>query len=151
MQCDGFDHCGDLSDEGTKCDTEKGNYIFSLCVKKKEYFYIIKFMIKKTTKTHKGNDNAVDNHWYTHTPNYFFPKIEHYPDLTTATIVFLISTVGLLLLVVFLVFALYRMGHHVREQRELQSQLRTISEILGKCLVFQFTFCSLRTMTNTFH
>lgn len=30
------------------------------------------------------------------------------------------------------------MNHHVREQRELQSQLRTISELLGNLLAFDF-------------
>lgn len=58
--------------------------------------------------------------------------MEHYPDLKTATIVFCASTMGLLLIVFFLIVILYRMGHRVREQRELQSQLRTISEILGE-------------------
>lgn len=83
----------------------------------------------------KNSLNSVEidaqRHWYKHTPNYFFPKMEHYPDLKTATIVFFASTMGLLLLIFFLIVVLYRMGHHVREQRELQSQLRTISEILG--------------------
>lgn len=79
------------------------------------------------------------SHWYTQTPNYFFPKMEHYPGMDVATIVFFASTMGLLFLVFLLVLILYRMGRHVREQRVLQSQLRTISEILG--LHWKVIFC----------
>lgn len=37
------------------------------------------------------------------------------------------------------------MNHHAREQRELQSQLRTISELLGECF---FSFKVLRRKKN---
>lgn len=70
--------------------------------------------------------------WLTHTPNYFFPKIDHYPDMKTAALVFLASAMSLIMLILLLIVILYRMNHHVREQRVLQSQLRTISELLGK-------------------
>lgn len=70
--------------------------------------------------------------WLTHTPNYFFPKTDHYPDMKTAALVFLASAMSLIMLILLLIVILYRMNHHVREQRELQSQLRTISELLGK-------------------
>lgn len=36
----------------------------------------------------------VDRRWYSHTPNYYFPKMERYPDLKTATMVFIISSIG---------------------------------------------------------
>lgn len=74
----------------------------------------------------------------THVPNYFFPKIDHYPDLKTAAVVFLASAMSLVMLILLLIVILYRMNHHVREQRELQSQLRTISELLGNLLAFDF-------------
>lgn len=73
----------------------------------------------------------VNQYWNTHTPNYFFPKNERYPDLKTAAVVFLASAMSLVMLILLLIIILYRMNHHVREQRELQSQLRTISELLG--------------------
>lgn len=38
---------------------------------------------------------------------------------------------SLVMLILLLIIILYRMNHHVREQRELQSQIRTISELLG--------------------
>lgn len=79
-------------------------------------------------------------YWLTHTPNYFFPKMDRYPDLKTAALVFLASAMSLIMLILLLIVILYRMNHHAREQRELQSQLRTISELLGKQTHFSFTF-----------
>lgn len=58
--------------------------------------------------------------------------MDHYPDLKTAALVFLASAMSLIMLILLLIIILYRMNHHVREQRELQSQLRTISELLGE-------------------
>lgn len=52
--------------------------------------------------------------------------------MKTAALVFLASALSLIVLILLLIIILYRMNHHVREQRELQSQLRTISELLGK-------------------
>lgn len=76
-------------------------------------------------------DADSNQYWYTHAPNYFFPKMDHYPDLKTAALVFLASAMSLIMLILLLIVILYRMNSHVREQRELQSQLRTISELLG--------------------
>lgn len=64
--------------------------------------------------------------------------MDHYPDYKTAALVFLASAISLIMLVFLLILILYRMNHHAREQRELQSQLRTISELLGKKLVSGF-------------
>lgn len=36
----------------------------------------------------------IDRRWYSHTPNYYFPKMERYPDLKTATLVFVVSSFG---------------------------------------------------------
>lgn len=58
--------------------------------------------------------------------------MDHYPDYKTAALVFLASAISLIMLVFLLIIILYQMNHHAREQRELQSQLRTISELLGK-------------------
>lgn len=57
--------------------------------------------------------------------------MDHFPDFKSTSAVFLASSVGLVLLVFLLILILYRMGRNAREQRELQSQLRTISELLG--------------------
>lgn len=67
---------------------------------------------------------------YSHTPNYYFPKTEQYPDMRAATIVFLVSTIGLVFLVVGIVVLLYRMGHWTRDHRDLHGHLNTISELL---------------------
>ncbi|XP_054261630.1 uncharacterized protein LOC128985784 isoform X1 [Macrosteles quadrilineatus] len=99
LHCDGFDHCGDNSDEPDTC-------------------------------TREWDAEPVDRRWYSHTPNYYFPKMERYPDLKTATLVFVISSLGLILLIAALVVLLYRMGARARQQRELQNRLQTISELL---------------------
>lgn len=99
MHCDGFDHCGDGSDEPKSCIIE-------------------------------WETESFDRKWYSHTPNYYFPKTERYPDLKTATVVFMISSFGLLLLITALIVLLYRMGSRARQQRELQNHLQTISELL---------------------
>lgn len=65
-----------------------------------------------------------------HKANYYFPKIEQYLDLKTATLVFVASSLGLIVLITTLIILLYRIGG-ARQQRELQSRLETISELLG--------------------
>lgn len=52
--------------------------------------------------------------------------------------IFLASAMSLMMLIFLLIIILYRMNHHVREQRELQSQLRTISELFGENI---FSMC----------
>ncbi|XP_068082158.1 uncharacterized protein Culd [Anabrus simplex] len=99
LYCDGFDHCGDNSDEPASCYQD-------------------------------WKVEPHDRHWYSHTPNYFFPKMERYPDLKTASLVFIISSLGLILLIAALIILLYRMGARARQQRELQNHLQTISELL---------------------
>ncbi|XP_053687164.1 uncharacterized protein LOC128736701 [Sabethes cyaneus] len=99
LHCDGFDHCGDGSDEPESCEAQ-------------------------------WETETVDRRWYSHTPNYYFPKIERYPDLRTATTIFIASSLGLISLISALVILLYRSGNRARQQRELQSHLQTISELL---------------------
>lgn len=69
--------------------------------------------------------------WHMNKANYYFPKIDHYPDIRTATVVFVASSIGLIILISALIVLLYRMGARARQQRELQSRLQTISELLG--------------------
>uniref|UniRef100_A0A182M0J4 CUB domain-containing protein n=1 Tax=Anopheles culicifacies TaxID=139723 RepID=A0A182M0J4_9DIPT len=99
LHCDGFDHCGDDSDEPESCVQE-------------------------------WSSGPLDRRWYAHTPNYYFPKMDRYPDLRTATIIFIASSLGLIMLISALIVLLYRTGNRARQQRELQSQLQTISELL---------------------
>uniref|UniRef100_A0A1Q3FZT1 CUB domain-containing protein n=1 Tax=Culex tarsalis TaxID=7177 RepID=A0A1Q3FZT1_CULTA len=99
LRCDGFDHCGDGSDEPDSCEIQ-------------------------------WETDRIDRRWYSHTPNYYFPKMDRYPDLRTATIIFVASSVGLIMLISALIILLYRTGNRARQQRELQSQLQTISELL---------------------
>ena len=100
LSCDGFDHCGDNSDEPDTCELE-------------------------------WESEPVDKRWYTYTPNYYFPKIDQYPDLKTATLVFMACSLGLIALIGALILMLYRSGSRARHQRELREQLQTISDLLG--------------------
>lgn len=104
LQCDGFNQCGDNSDEPESCPAEWANSI-------------------------------VDRRWYSHTPNYYFPKNERYQDLKTTTLAFVISSMSLLCVISCLILTLYRNGNRVREQEELQNQLQTISQLLGECFL----------------
>lgn len=72
-----------------------------------------------------------DRKWHMNKANYYFPKIDRYPDLKTATLVFIISSLGLIVLISAFIILLYRIGARTRQQRELQSRLETISELLG--------------------
>ncbi|XP_046816816.1 uncharacterized protein LOC124423292 isoform X1 [Vespa crabro] len=99
LNCDGFDHCGDNSDEPATCYRD-------------------------------WDVEPQDRKWHTNKANYYFPKIDRYPDLKTATLVFVASSLGLIVLISALIILLYRMGARARQQRELQSRLQTISELL---------------------
>ncbi|XP_037939940.1 uncharacterized protein LOC119672861 isoform X2 [Teleopsis dalmanni] len=101
LHCDGFDHCGDGTDEPDTCEEDWA---------------------------HLHNDRR----WYSHKPNYYFPKIEQYPDLKTATGIFIISTLGIFAVLSGWMVILYRMGVRARHQRELQNHLQTISELLDR-------------------
>ncbi|XP_076632457.1 CUB and LDLa domain isoform X2 [Colletes latitarsis] len=99
LNCDGFDHCGDNSDEPATCFRD-------------------------------WELEPQDRKWHVNKANYYFPKIDRYPDLKTATLVFVASSLGLIVLISALIVLLYRMGARARQQRELQSRLQTISELL---------------------
>ncbi|XP_017760351.1 PREDICTED: uncharacterized protein LOC108550935 isoform X1 [Eufriesea mexicana] len=99
LNCDGFDHCGDNSDEPATCFRD-------------------------------WEVEPQDRKWHMNKANYYFPKIDRYPDLKTATLVFVASSLGLIILISALIILLYRMGARARQQRELQSRLQTISELL---------------------
>ncbi|XP_036138888.1 uncharacterized protein LOC105831571 [Monomorium pharaonis] len=71
------------------------------------------------------------NHkWHMNRANYYFSKTNRYPDLKTAILVFVVSSFGLIVLISALIILLYRIGARARQQRELQSRLETISELL---------------------
>ncbi|EZA55435.1 uncharacterized protein LOC105279175 [Ooceraea biroi] len=99
LNCDGFDHCGDNSDEPATCFQD-------------------------------WEAKPRDRKWRMNKANYYFPKIDRYPDLKTATLVFVASSLGLIILISALIILLYRIGARARQQRELQSRLETISELL---------------------
>ncbi|XP_018326251.1 uncharacterized protein LOC108737696 [Agrilus planipennis] len=94
LRCDGFNHCGDESDEPLACFQE-----------------------------------SKDHHWV-HTPNFFFPKIDRYADLQTATVAFIICSMGLVALIFAMIILIYRINARARQQRQLQDHLQTISSLL---------------------
>ena len=108
LNCDGFDHCGDNSDEPATCFQD-------------------------------WELEPQDRKWHANKANYYFPKIDRYPDLKTATLVFVASSLGLIVLISALIILLYRMGARARQQRELQSRLQTISELLDGARIDEIT------------
>lgn len=102
MYCDSFDQCGDGSDE------------------------------PNDTCLAEWASEPIDRRWYAHTPNYFFPKIDRYPDLKVTTLVLAMSSVSLVLMISCLLLMIQRNGKRARRERELQNQLQTISELLGE-------------------
>ncbi|CRL03322.1 CLUMA_CG016193, isoform A [Clunio marinus] len=100
LKCDGFNQCGDNSDEPETCPNEWAN-------------------------------SVVDRRWYSHTPNYYFPKNERFPDFKITTLAFIVSSTSFMFVIVCLIMTIYRNGNRVREQEELQNQLQTISQLLG--------------------
>ena len=112
LQCDGFNQCGDNSDEPETCPTQWANSI-------------------------------VDRRWYSHTPNYYFPKVNRFPDVRVSTLALVVSSISLLMVISCLISTLYRNGNRVREREALQNQLHTISQLLGKSrLKFCWTLIS---------
>ncbi|XP_019866945.1 neuropilin and tolloid-like protein 1 isoform X2 [Aethina tumida] len=95
LNCDGFDHCGDNSDESTTC-----------------------------------SESPKDRRYRSNTPNFFFPKVEHYSDVSTATMIFLICGFGLIGVIVSLALLLYRVNMRARHQRRIQDHIETIHAIL---------------------
>lgn len=81
----------------------------------------------------------------TNDTNYYFP--DRYPDLKTVTLIFVLSSLGLILLISALIILLYKIGARARQQRELQSRLETISELLGTCLA-RFFATNARMLSN---
>lgn len=102
------------------------------------YFYLIIFLLisimnwfpHKLSRT-DWEVEPRDRKWHMNKANYYFPKIDRYPDLKTATLIFIASSLGLIVLISALIILLYRIGARARQQRELQSRLETISELLG--------------------
>ncbi|KAL1498254.1 hypothetical protein ABEB36_009082 [Hypothenemus hampei] len=95
LNCDGFDHCGDNSDESPDCYQE-----------------------------------SKDRRDFAKIPNFLFPKVEPYADLTMATIVFLLCTFGLIGIIFTMALLLYRVNTRARHQRQIQDHLQTIHAIL---------------------
>lgn len=92
-----------------------------------------------------------DRKWHMNKANYYFPKIDRYPDLKTATLIFVASSLGLIVLISALIILLYRIGARTRQQRELQSRLDTISELLGTRSRFFYGKYSFRISTLVVH
>ncbi|XP_076056388.1 uncharacterized protein LOC143034340 [Oratosquilla oratoria] len=99
LRCDGFDHCGDNSDEPTSCYGGPGG------------------------KTLTPEDAAW---WYQHTPNYYFPqKNSIFAGQTSHGILLLVSLMVLVLVIVALISYMFKQSvqesdrrHERRERRE---------------------------------
>ncbi|XP_046441188.1 uncharacterized protein LOC124192074 isoform X2 [Daphnia pulex] len=99
LRCDGFNHCGDDSDEQTSC-----------------------------------SDKAISPQdpiwWMTHTPKYYFPKLNDYGDFGATSFVLLVAT--LVLFIASILALLYRMSSHSQLMRERQARLDFIrSQIIN--------------------
>ncbi|XP_066260851.1 uncharacterized protein Culd isoform X2 [Euwallacea similis] len=95
LKCDGFDHCGDFSDESSECLHDP--------------------------KNHRK---------YSEIPNFLFPKVEPYADLTMISVVFLLCTFGFIGVIFALALLLYRVNLRTRNQRRIQEHINTIHAIL---------------------
>ncbi|VEN50263.1 unnamed protein product, partial [Callosobruchus maculatus] len=71
-----------------------------------------------------------DHREYSKIPNFLFPKIEPYSDLTTATFVFLTCSFGLIGVILAMALLLYRVNVRARHQRQIQDHIETIHAIL---------------------
>lgn len=103
-------------------------------------------------------NSIIDRRWYSHTPNYYFPKMNRFPDLKMTTMVLICSSMSLVFVISCLIISVYRNGNRVREQEELQNQLQTISQLLGNFLsklLFRNTetwfFCRLENTNRQQH
>ncbi|XP_072381860.1 uncharacterized protein Culd [Diabrotica undecimpunctata] len=94
LNCDGFDHCGDESDESNCFQDPKDHREFSKI------------------------------------PNFLFPKMEPYSDITTATFVFLTCSFGLIGIILAMTLLLYRINMRAQHQRQIQDHIETIHAIL---------------------
>lgn len=94
LSCDGYDHCGDNSDEIIDC--------------------------KKESKDRK----------WAHRSNFYFPKLDRDADLRTATLVFIVCSVGLIALIFALIALLYRVNTRARTQMQIQTHLQTINDLI---------------------
>ncbi|XP_066155187.1 uncharacterized protein Culd isoform X2 [Euwallacea fornicatus] len=95
LNCDGFDHCGDFSDESLECQHD-----------------------------------PKDHRKYSEIPNFLFPKVEPYADLTMISVVFLLCTFGFIGVIFALALLLYRVNLRTRNQRRIQEHINTIHAIL---------------------
>ncbi|XP_018561907.1 uncharacterized protein LOC108904022 [Anoplophora glabripennis] len=95
LNCDGFDHCGDNSDETVDCSLD-----------------------------------PKDHREFSRIPNFLFPKMEPYSDITTATFVFLSCSFGLIGIILAMALMLHRVNVRAHQQRQIQDHLETIHAIL---------------------
>ncbi|XP_030768359.1 uncharacterized protein LOC115891900 [Sitophilus oryzae] len=95
LNCDGFDHCGDNSDESPDC-----------------------------------SQDPRDHREYSKIPNFLFPKVESYGDLTTVTFIFFTCTFGLIGVIFAMALVLYRLNTRARHQRCIEDHMETIHAIL---------------------
>ncbi|KAL1452260.1 hypothetical protein WDU94_006549 [Cyamophila willieti] len=94
------------------------------------FSYLDEYHVSFPTQTRDLESNFYEKPWYSHKPNYYFPKLSSYPDFTSATLMFFLASVGLMIVIFTLIGILYKMGSRARQQRELHDRLHSISQFL---------------------
>jgi len=103
LRCDGFNHCGDNSDEQTACEG--------------------------VLAVEGGPQDP--SWWASHTPVYYFPKRDYSGEFGATSFVLLLACVGIFAFIFSVIALLYRMSSHTTLIRERQARLDIIRATMG--------------------
>lgn len=104
LRCDGFNHCGDNSDEQTACEGE--------------------------SVVESGPQDP--SWWASHEPKYYFPKSDYRSDFGATSFVLLTAVFGIAAFIFSVIALLHRMSSHTQLIRERQARLDIIRSTMGE-------------------